>query len=66
METIIASKNMIHLDLSWARLYPKDLCELSVALSESAWSLRNLNLSYNKLDFSKEKNINERDLKYSE
>ncbi len=46
------SKNLIFLDLSWSRLFPKDLASLSVALSNGAWSLRNLNLSYNKLEFN--------------
>ena len=42
---------MIFLDLSWARLFPKDLASLSLAMADHAHSLRNLNLSYNKLVF---------------
>ena len=42
---------MILLDLSWACLTPVDLALISKTLSMEAWSLRNLNLSYNKLDF---------------
>lgn len=51
-EAIMLSKNLIFLDLSWSRLFPKDLATLSGVLSNGAWSLRNLNLSYNKLEFS--------------
>ena len=61
-EVIMLSKNLIFLDLSWSRLFPKDLASLSVVLSNGAWSLRNLNLSYNKLEF----NLNPMDRMYSQ
>ena len=42
---------MILLDVSWAKLLPKELQSLSLVLSRSGANIRNLNLSYNMLDF---------------
>ena len=55
-DTMQASKNMIFLDLSWANLNPKDMAELALNLSDHGKSMRNLNLSYNQLDFNTSNN----------
>ena len=41
---------MILLDISWGKLLPRDLVTISIALG-TASSMRNLNLSYNRLNF---------------
>ena len=68
-KTIKVAKNMIMLDLSWSQLQPQDLYEISVALTTDTYALRNLNLSYNKLQFQNDENklvVNQKDVKYSE
>jgi len=54
---------MIVLDLSWCKLVPKDLAEITSCLADNAFALRNINLSYNKLDFDER---NEKDYEESE
>lgn len=54
-QVVSISKNLVFLDLSWSRLFPKDLAKLSQILSHGAWCLRNLNLSYNRLEFDPNK-----------
>ena len=56
IDTTQVAKNMIFLDLSWTKLYPKDMAELAFYLADHGKSMRNLNLSYNKLEFRKSKN----------
>ena len=51
-DTLKISKNMILLDLSWSKMCPKDLAKLSYILLKNKPGLRNLNLSYNSLNFS--------------
>ena len=53
-ETLYYSKNLICLDLSWCRMFPKDMYDLSMALVNNSDSIRNLNLSYNILNFRKD------------
>ena len=66
-ETIVDSINLINLDLSWCKLAPKDLYELTFSLIENSSTMRNLNLSYNNLHFAKaNSNVNEQDIMYSE
>jgi len=50
-ETLGRCPNMIALDLSYARLLPSHLQQLSLALSQKCPTMRNLNLSYNALIF---------------
>lgn len=45
-------KNLIFLDLSWAKLLPKDLADISCMLQYNFEALRNINFSYNKLNFN--------------
>lgn len=47
---IIQTKPFLtHLDLSWSKLSPKNLLDISVALVGNFKCIRNLNLSYNSL-----------------
>ena len=59
--TLENAQYLILLDLSWCKLAPKDLVLISVTMMEYCDSLRNLNLSYNQLNFDennpKEPNI---------
>jgi len=50
-ETLNYNKNMILLDVSWGKMLPKHLADLAEALAMKSKSLRNLNLSYNSLNF---------------
>ena len=50
-ETLNYNKNIILLDVSWGKMLPKHLADLAEALAMKAKSLRNLNLSYNSLNF---------------
>ena len=43
---------MIFLDLSWAQLKAKELDSIAVSLALHGKSMRNINLSYNDLDFN--------------
>ena len=42
---------MIFLDLSWAKLMPKDLADISGMIQNNFEALRSINFSYNKLNF---------------
>ena len=44
--------NLILIDISWGKLSPRDLNILTKSLSKHARSIRNLNLSYNELNFN--------------
>lgn len=48
------ANSLILLDISWGQLLPKELAAISQALAQHARSLRNLNLSYNRLNFDEE------------
>lgn len=50
-EVLFTARNMILLDISWAKLMPKELAALTKALAGNCRSMRNLNLSYNRLNF---------------
>ena len=49
---IQSNKNLIALDISWAQLRSKQLNQIVFTLSRFGKSMRNLNLSYNYLDFN--------------
>ena len=53
-KTILVAKNLIMLDISWGGLFPNELARISKALSRNAKSMRNLNLSYNALNFDED------------
>ena len=48
------ARNLILLDVSWGQLMPKELAILSTVLTQNAKSMRNINLSYNRLNFDEE------------
>jgi len=50
-ETLHIASSLISFDISWGQLLPKELSTISAGLARSAKSLRNLNLSYNRLNF---------------
>ena len=50
---IIKTKTFLtHLDISWTSLGPKQLMRVSRALKKSLGDLKELNLSYNALEFN--------------
>ena len=58
-ETLLIAKNLILLDISWCQLCPKELASLSMTLTKNGKQMRNLNLSYNRLNFDTSKAENE-------
>ena len=50
-ETLGIAKNLILLDISWCQLFPKELAAISMMLAKNGKQMRNINLSYNKLNF---------------
>ena len=56
-DIIKINKALIFCDLSWAKLIPKDLVMIAFQLGRTAKSLRNLNLSYNKLSFKSDEQV---------
>ena len=48
------NKNLVHLNLSKAQLTPKHLTKITYGLGQHCANMRNLNLSYNYLNFNKE------------
>jgi len=63
------SANLIFLDLSWSKLFPHDMLKIAMSLEKNApiSNIRNLNLSYNTLNFTKHNmnKINDEDVEYS-
>ena len=50
-KTIGIASSLISFDISWGQLLPKELAIISDGLARYAKSMRNLNLSYNRLNF---------------
>ena len=64
-ETLLIAKDLILLDISWCQLCPKELASISLTLAKNGKQMRNLNLSYNRLNFDTSKAENEQANKYS-
>ena len=50
--TVFCRNNLIYLDVSWAKLKSKELNSIVYNLKKYGNDMRNLNLSYNDLDFT--------------
>ena len=64
INVIRISKNIIFIDLSWTKLLAYDLAKIAESLHYNSAVLRNLNLSYNKLN-SNPSNPNDKQVMFS-